>query len=158
MKNSPNQAMPAEDLLSYICYVIEQSAPEPLGIDFPSRTLEIPVGKHSDAMIIKPEPVRPQLVRPPSDLKSAPAANYCAICDKQFKSLKGLRQHDGKTHSTRQKSIFCNLCGKGFYHKHALKFHINQVHLKNTRIKCPCCEQVFYNKYSMKEHLVKCDF
>ena len=98
-------------------------------------------------------------VAEPAPSRSPPAEDsqpYCSVCQITFKSMKGLKQHEGRAHSTREKTILCTQCDRAFYHKHALKFHMNQVHLKITRQECPFCSKLFYNKYSVKQHILKC--
>ncbi|CAG9318113.1 unnamed protein product [Blepharisma stoltei] len=80
----------------------------------------------------------------------------CATCLKSFDSEKGLRQHVGKKHPRKSKNMVCETCGKGFYHKYALEFHIKQVHDKVTRSECKNCGKTFYNKYILIKHMNKC--
>jgi uncharacterized Zn-finger protein len=64
-----------------------------------------------------------------------------------------MKQHVAKVHVEVPKTEQCPECGKEFKHKHAVKFHIKQVHLKSTRVKCPYCDKEAYNKYMLIKHL-----
>ena len=48
----------------------------------------------------------------------------CKICDKEFKSNKGLKKHIDSVHN-RQKEDNCDSCGKAFYQARDLKRHID---------------------------------
>ncbi|CAG9322844.1 unnamed protein product [Blepharisma stoltei] len=80
---------------------------------------------------------------------------HCTVCNKDFNSYKGLKQHIGKSHDNTVKNFCCETCSRLFNNKYALKFHIRQVHEKSTAVKCDACEKVFYNKYKLKEHSTK---
>lgn len=77
----------------------------------------------------------------------------CKTCGKSCKSKKGLEQHKAKAHSKRIKKSRCKLCKKRFYGKYALRFHVNQVHQRNTRINCEICGESIYNKYMLTSHI-----
>jgi len=76
----------------------------------------------------------------------------CPKCQKTFKSFKGLKQHLAKAHQKQRRSSICSICGKGFKHKYARKFHIDQVHNASTRAECTLCGKVLYNKYLLTKH------
>jgi uncharacterized Zn-finger protein len=79
----------------------------------------------------------------------------CPVCLNEFKSNKGLSQHHAKTHAAPAKSQPCEVCGKMFKHKYAVKFHVRQVHDKQTQVKCPTCGKEIYNKYSLQKHVLR---
>lgn len=79
----------------------------------------------------------------------------CTICNTVFTTYKGMKQHMGKKHNTKNKPSRCNKCGKKFRHKYALKFHVKQVHDQATKTKCQYCEKSLYNKYTLAKHLEK---
>ncbi|CAG9314923.1 unnamed protein product [Blepharisma stoltei] len=81
------------------------------------------------------------------------SVNSCPICYKIFKCRKGLNQHMGKKHSNSIKNSMCDVCGKLFSHKYALKFHYQQVHETLKRVNCEECSYVAYNKYKLKKHM-----
>ena len=80
----------------------------------------------------------------------------CGTCYTKFKSYKGYRQHLGKIHDISPKEFQCTVCPKRFKNKYAVKFHMQQVHFKSTRVKCPRCSKLMYNKYLLPDHLGKC--
>jgi len=82
----------------------------------------------------------------------------CPYCRGHFKNSTGLNQHIGKVHCTYNKFIACHICGKAFKHKHAVRFHIKQVHEKKTRVKCDRCGKTLYNKYELTKHINKHHF
>jgi uncharacterized Zn-finger protein len=64
-----------------------------------------------------------------------------------------MKQHRAKVHVHIHKSELCPECGREFKDKHSVRFHINQVHKKSTRVTCPYCNKVAYNKYILVKHL-----
>jgi uncharacterized C2H2 Zn-finger protein len=91
--------------------------------------------------------------KPPKSLRSEKVK--CPLCMQEFKSNKGLSQHHAKTHTDLVKSVPCGVCGKLFKHKYAVKFHVRQVHDKQTQVKCLECGKELYNKYSLRKHVIK---
>ena len=83
--------------------------------------------------------------------------NKCEDCCVFFKTSKAYMQHLGKVHNNGNKSSICQVCGKCFKSKHAVKFHIKQVHEKSTRTNCPLCGKQFYSKYLIPPHMLKCE-
>lgn len=79
----------------------------------------------------------------------------CPFCRMTFKNSAGLKQHLGKMHFVYDKVCECHVCSRKFKHKHALKFHIKQVHEKKTRVQCTACGKTLYNKYVLKNHMKK---
>ncbi|CAG9323639.1 unnamed protein product [Blepharisma stoltei] len=79
----------------------------------------------------------------------------CPTCGKSFKGHKGLQQHIGKAHSSKEKGAICTICHKAFKHQHALTFHDRQVHQKATRVTCGICGLSVYNKYMLTKHMSK---
>ncbi|CAG9310022.1 unnamed protein product [Blepharisma stoltei] len=79
----------------------------------------------------------------------------CPTCGKFFKGHKGLQQHIGKAHSSKEKGVTCSICHKTFKHQHALTFHDRQVHQKATRVTCGICGASVYNKYMLSKHISK---
>ncbi|CAG9314874.1 unnamed protein product [Blepharisma stoltei] len=79
----------------------------------------------------------------------------CPTCGKFFKGHKGLQQHIGKAHSSKDKGVTCSICHKTFKHQHALTFHDRQVHQKATRVTCGICGLSVYNKYMLIKHISK---
>ena len=82
-------------------------------------------------------------------------SSTCPGCGNVFSTVKGMKQHYGKLHSSHRPSR-CSECRKRFRNKYALKFHIKQVHERSTREECPKCFRFLYNNYSLKRHLKIC--
>ena len=61
-----------------------------------------------------------------------------------------------KVHNAGDKAAACELCGKQFRHKYAVKFHVRQVHEKATRVDCSRCGKQVYNKYMLVKHQLVC--
>ncbi|CAG9315193.1 unnamed protein product [Blepharisma stoltei] len=80
----------------------------------------------------------------------------CRFCDLTFRKHKGLKQHVGKIHLTKNKNARCPHCTKRFRHKYAVRFHVKQVHTKTTRVVCEECGKVMYNKYLLVQHAKVC--
>ena len=51
------------------------------------------------------------------------------------------------------KEFQCNLCDRIYYKSHALKTHIDSVHLKKTNYDCKECEKSFYMKRDLDNHI-----
>lgn len=79
----------------------------------------------------------------------------CTICDTLFTTYKGMKQHMGKKHDTKNKPSRCSKCAKKFRNKYALKFHVKQVHEQATKTDCPHCGKSLYNKYMLAKHFEK---
>lgn len=99
-------------------------------------------------------PLYYRLPTEPSTIEAKPET-LCQVCKLKFASHKGLMQHKSKTHDRIVKSVPCTICEKSFKHKYALKFHVNQVHQRGTRVQCNICLKVVYNKYALKAHVAK---
>ena len=82
--------------------------------------------------------------------------NTCPVCLKVFKSFRGMRQHVGKIHDTKNRKRKCGICGGKFKDKYALKYHTKQVHFNATKVSCERCHQILYNKYHLRKHLKVC--
>ena len=82
----------------------------------------------------------------------------CPLCDAEFLTSKGLKQHIGKVHDQGSKSCSCPLCGRTYKSKYAVKAHVKQVHDKVTRVECGLCGRLLYNKYQLKSHLREAHF
>mmetsp|Transcript_12621 Transcript_12621/g.23628 ORF Transcript_12621/g.23628 Transcript_12621/m.23628 type:complete len:159 (-) Transcript_12621:8-484(-) len=82
-----------------------------------------------------------------------PQVEVCIFCYQEFRGNKGLKQHLAKMHTNLAKLDECAVCGKWFTSKHAVKFHLQQVHQKATRVECKVCGKMIYNKYSLKKHM-----
>lgn len=81
----------------------------------------------------------------------------CRYCGVPFASIKGMKQHIGKIHLTKRKNARCPQCPKRFRHKYAVRFHVNQVHAKTTRVTCELCGKQIYNKYILQDHMKICE-
>jgi len=45
------------------------------------------------------------------------------------------------------------VCGKSFYHSHALRLHYDSTHTDKLKVSCVECKRTFRNKYSLTQHM-----
>ncbi|KAL7012914.1 hypothetical protein ACKWTF_015104 [Chironomus riparius] len=92
----------------------------------------------------------------------------CKFCGKVFNDSAATSVHVKKVHAQElSTSIYrCDICGGKFYHKHALKFHMNKYH-SDGKLHLFICDfdgKSFKKKCLLNEHMsyhlsmVKCDF
>ena len=60
----------------------------------------------------------------------------CEICDKEFKSSKGLKNHIDIVHKLMEEHHQCNTCQKVFKLQSQLTSHVKTVHEKKKYHKC----------------------
>lgn len=77
----------------------------------------------------------------------------CKGCYQRFNSIRGLRQHEGKIHTTSEKVIKCLICERLFKNIYSLKAHNDNVHEKLIKITCGICKKILFSKYTFKKHL-----
>jgi len=133
-----------ESPVSYRDHILASFSLDPELVEF--LNLELRIGT-------KEPPDTPQTALSDCTQNSDLEDHYCHLCDKVCKGQKGLSQHIGKSHSFQKRSWICKICGKGFKHNHALKFHNRQVHEGSTRVRCHLCGKILYNKYALPQHL-----
>ena len=66
----------------------------------------------------------------------------CEICDKEFKSNSGLKNHFNIVHKL-MKENQCKICQKGFKHQSELISHGKIAHENKKYHKCDSCEKSF---------------
>lgn len=115
--------------------------------NFASATQPVTYQPNADMHEVKLEKEEPRIQ------EVATTSKNCPICCQTFVSFKGMKQHYGKVHPTSAKVSLCNICTKHFKNKYALRFHVKQVHEKQTRVSCGECGKLLYNKYILKKHL-----
>ena len=77
----------------------------------------------------------------------------CEICDKEFKTKNGLKNHFNITHDL-EKEHHCNICQKAFNILNQLTTHMKVVHSKNKKYhKCVSCERLFSRAGNLKIHI-----
>lgn len=138
----PEPRYPVEDLICEICH---SAFPEDLNVVPQLRDLPASVRAVHQAC-------------PPCGLVyvqvvTASYSSNCDECQVQFKSFRGLRQHMGRVHSAEEKKVVCEECHKTFKHKYAVKFHVQQVHERSSRVNCEECGKEFSNKYILQTHV-----
>ena len=74
----------------------------------------------------------------------------CSFCDKNYKSLSGLRQHRKVTH---EKYVKCTYCEKLFANNELMETHKKEFHSKGT--KCPLCKKEFKFYKNLQIHIRK---
>ena len=76
----------------------------------------------------------------------------CEICDKEFKTKNGLKNHFNITHDL-QKEHLCNICQKAFNILNQLTTHMKVVHSKNKAYhKCESCGKALSDSGKLKRH------
>lgn len=75
----------------------------------------------------------------------------CSICDKQFSSLRSLRNHAGSEYPNTVQPQRCG-CGKSFCSKNALKMH-QSARGSTCVFKCSGCAKKFNSESALKNHL-----
>ena len=72
----------------------------------------------------------------------------CSICDKEFKLMKNLKQHEN-IHNNK-----CTECGYNFIHKSALHTHMKS-HIEQNKFQCSECHLTFKENFTLQLHLKK---
>ena len=80
---------------------------------------------------------------------------HCPTCEKTFKSLSNLRQHEG-SHSDK-KMYSCEICDSKFQHESSVKTHM-QIHSGEKKFSCTICEKVTFNEFYMTRIYLKYEF
>ena len=76
----------------------------------------------------------------------------CEICDKEFKTKNGLKNHFNITHDL-QKEHLCNICQKAFNILNQLTTHMKVVHSKNKAYhKCESWGKALSDSGKLKRH------
>ena len=92
-----------------------------------------------------------------SHIQNSHQANACTSCDQSFQSRAELRSHVKEEHGedlpSRDKDVFCDLCGKTFKGTSSLNAHIASVHKNESKSFCPTCG----NGFSIGEGHFDCD-
>ena len=70
--------------------------------------------------------------------KQNPIPCKCEICDKEFKTVNGLKSHFNITHNL-EKILQCNICQKVFNTQSQLTLHTKCVHKDKKNHKCHAC-------------------
>ena len=79
--------------------------------------------------------------------------HVCHICPKTFPLKKGLKTHLANVHGESDKQYKCEHCGKIFFDKYRLKFHVEAIHNHSKVFQCPECPKIFSMKIYMQTHL-----
>ena len=74
----------------------------------------------------------------------------CPVCKHRFNTSKSLRQHMGESHAN-QKKLPCEVCGKVFYRRGALKIH-EQSHTSTKKHKCNVCDNTYATGSALRIH------
>ena len=76
----------------------------------------------------------------------------CEICDKEFKSNKGLKEHINIVHKL-MKEHQCNICQKVFKLQSQLTSHVKIAHENKKYHKCDSCQKSFSTAQVLKIHI-----
>ena len=74
----------------------------------------------------------------------------CKICDKRFKVLRVLKQHE-TTHIRLQTNLVCNICTSEFQTQSKLLTH-SKSHLERIIISCDLCTKTVSSSYKLQSH------
>ena len=80
---------------------------------------------------------------------------FCSYCLRTFHNMKDRNNHTRMIHKNISEEKFvCELCGKSYMSKTALKYHTDIVHAMSIQTeKCPICKLAFGHKISLKRHM-----
>lgn len=76
--------------------------------------------------------------------------HHCELCGKGFTVRSALRAHM-RTH-TKDKPYVCPVCGRGFSHSSSLKPHI-AIHSDECPFECDRCDRKFKTKKTLTHHI-----
>ena len=77
---------------------------------------------------------------------------HCTQCTKSFNRRDKLMHHIRQVHN-REKNVYCDVCGKGFFDNTGLKSHM-RVHTGEKRYSCHICQRPLSSKQSLKQHII----
>lgn len=79
----------------------------------------------------------------------------CPHCPRQLWSSQNLQAHILVRHSgiERKKDVPCDVCGKLFYNKCAVKTHKRYIHVSVKKHKCTLCDKAYKQKQALESHM-----
>jgi len=75
----------------------------------------------------------------------------CTICHKTYSTPQNLKSHFSRVHMQEKKHV-CSNCGKAFFEKSELDFHISSHNPIDRNIECDVCKLFFKNKKTLYYH------
>ena len=75
----------------------------------------------------------------------------CSICNKVYSTPQNLKSHVARVHMQEKKYI-CSECGRSFFEKADLDFHLSSHNPKDQNIECDVCKLMFKNTKTLYYH------
>ena len=75
----------------------------------------------------------------------------CTICNKVYSTPQNLKSHVARVHMQEKKYI-CSECGRSFFEKAELDFHLSSHNPKDQNIQCDICKLMFKNTKTLYYH------
>ena len=79
---------------------------------------------------------------------------FCEICGKSYANKSALKTHRMHVHENYSEDVPCDVCGKSFRTRELLKQHQEREHNEFPKYACDTCGQRFGNNYHLKRHEV----
>jgi len=75
----------------------------------------------------------------------------CEICNKVYSTPQNLKSHVARVHM-QEKKFICSECGRSFFEKAELDFHLSSHNPKDQNIQCDICKLMFKNSKTLYYH------
>ncbi|XP_052871939.1 transcription factor grauzone-like [Anopheles cruzii] len=83
----------------------------------------------------------------------------CAICDRSYRSTKGLQEHMAAVHSEQQPDgsgpAVCHICAKQFSNRCNLAYHMTTHQPPLHQVQCEECGKWLKNKICLRKHMIQ---
>jgi len=75
----------------------------------------------------------------------------CSVCQKTYSTPQNLKSHFSRVHMQEKKYI-CSECGRSFFEKAELDFHLSSHNPKDLNVQCDVCKLMFKNSKTLYYH------